>query len=793
MSYDYRLMNPVEESIMQIEVDSTLFFAPLRSSGGMFESNARWSFDFVRYSARGFCSRYATLTVNGVDLSRIITDDYQLVGQLYSFRALHSILSSSHISDYGASSAAQSDEFSLRATSATARTRMQIAYTEQNYRIKAALNSTGQIGSNWYYRLAAERRWGRDRFVEGVFSDIWRLGLSLDRTFANNSAISISLLAAPEQKGLRQACVAETFELTGDNYYNPSWGLWNGKVRNSRVRRSFVPLTVVTFDARAGAHTSMSISVAARHGKRSVSGLAWFDATNPSPDYYTSLPSYFDSEDIRQSVAQAWEQRDKRITQVDWNELCIRNRLSSASCIYLVQERVEQITDLNAAANFRTTGSERFEFDYGVQLRQSNKRQFKLATDLLGGSGFADVDQYLIDDEYFGQKTANNTLQPDRRIVCGDRFGYDYSILEHGGHAYGVIRYRQGRGSVDIGATVGTLTMQRAGHYRKELFGDNSFGRSAKIRFAPYSFKLTADYALSVRNRIGLTLNGQTIAPNHEDVFLSPESNNLTVQGIVPEKILSAQVDWNIYLGPVEAEVSAYFLRSNNRSTIRSYWDDVASEYCQMIIGSMDRTAAGVELGARIDLLPRVQMLLLASASRYRYADDACYRLLRNNDAEAIVTDGVVMLNGFAADLSPERIASCRFSYSEPFGWQLSLSANYAARRYVEPNPTRRTARVAALASSPEHLTAMMQQERLPDAFTLDLHVARAFTVRQSSFYVSLSVNNLLDNRSIVYYGYEQMRLRRSGVKPAVNYMPMESKYTYSYPRNIYLSISYSF
>ena len=39
----------------------------------------------------------------------------------------------------------------------------------------------------------------------------------------------------------------EAYVLTGNNLYNPYWGPFQGKVRNSRVRRDFAPLAAVNF------------------------------------------------------------------------------------------------------------------------------------------------------------------------------------------------------------------------------------------------------------------------------------------------------------------------------------------------------------------------------------------------------------------------------------------------------------------------------------------------------------------------------------------------------------------
>ena len=55
------------------------------------------------------------------------------------------------------------------------------------------------------------------------------------------------------------------------------------------------------------------------------------------------------------------------------------------------------------------------------------------------------------------------------------------------------------------------------------------------------------------------------------------------------------------------------------------------------------------------------------------------------------------------------------------------------------------------------------------------------------------SVQNLLGLRDQLFSGYESMRVPRIPVGDGYVYRPMDSRYTYAYPRTFYLAAFFSF
>ena len=54
-------------------------------------------------------------------------------------------------------------------------------------------------------------------------------------------------------------------------------------------------------------------------------------------------------------------------------------------------------------------------------------------------------------------------------------------------------------------------------------------------------------------------------------------------------------------------------------------------------------------------------------------------------------------------------------------------------------------------------------------------------------------LRNLLGDADTVYSGYESLRVRRIRSGDALYFAPHATRYTYSYPRSFYLTVSYKF
>ena len=169
-------------------------------------------------------------------------------------------------------------------------------------------------------------------------------------------------------------------------------------------------------------------------------------------------------------------------------------------------------------------------------------------------------------------------------------------------------------------------------------------------------------------------------------------------------------------------------------------------------------------------------------------------------------------MRGLSIGNTPQIVSTLGLSYYKR-GWWASINANYAGLRYIEPSAVMRTYRVLATANSPERLDELKSQERLKDAFTIDISLSKTLYLNRiskkiystnatprfedkhprSRLIFRFGVRNLLGSRDIVYNGYESSRLQRYKIADSYVYTRQASRYMYAYPRTFYASATFAF
>ena len=115
-------------------------------------------------------------------------------------------------------------------------------------------------------------------------------------------------------------------------------------------------------------------------------------------------------------MREAWESRDPDVTQVNWDELYYVNRHGTATpASYAVGGAVtaNRCFQFVSSFEYRMSGLNRLRG--GVQIRNDRTSRYQRLEDLLGGDYLLNVDSYLIDDEYYGDKIQNDLQHPNRR------------------------------------------------------------------------------------------------------------------------------------------------------------------------------------------------------------------------------------------------------------------------------------------------------------------------------------------------------------------------------------------
>lgn len=768
-----------------VRSDTTLFYRAVQSPDDLYARIADYRLSFTAQSRRGVPGYVRTMFLHGMDLNRV-------------YEASLRMLELSEIPLVGTAAEANvyrgGDLFDLFDGSIRPRSRLSLRFTDRNYRAGVRFSYACRPGREWELSAGVEARTGRDMHIQGVFTQALTVAVRAGKTWSGGWRLGLVASLPVSLRGVRTSSTEETFTLTGDPYYNPGWGYQNGRIRNSHVRRECLPMVAVVLGAEPSTSTSLTAAIGLETGVRRYSSLEWFDARTPVPDDYRSLPSYFSDPQVAAIVADRWRSEDARYTQIDWDELYAQNRMRNDDPAFVLADRVERVTGVRFTVKGRTDAGPGLAFHYGLRLRFDRSRNYKEVRDLLGGGGLNDIDYYLIDGDTYRNSLRNDLRHPDRRVGEGGRYGYDYALVSYAAGVFGTLEFHSDRFRFVAGLRVDDFTLRRRGYYEKELFpGEGSFGRSRSISLTPYVLSISAGWAFTPSQYLQLGVTRSAEAPEAADLFLQPQYNNRTVDDPAALRRWDAALDYRFSGRRVRLQLTAFASLSRGEIQTRSHFDDLASQFCDRVVSGIGLLCYGIEGAADIRFSYRWQLSLAAAGARYRYADNPVVCLYADADNTLIDAGSQSYMNGCTQGGAPQLTGTAGFSYFGR-GWGFRLSASYAGFRYAEPDPLRRTARVAVQsAESPEAFRIFMEQERLSDAFTLDASVWKSFRFGSSRLTASLSACNLLNDTAAAYHAYESPRIRRIRSGSMTYYRPFDNRLTYAYGRSFFLSVSYEF
>ena len=784
--YFYNNSSPDEQS-REIVSDMSLFLRPIGGRGALFRSMSEFNFSAVKYNRRGYEQGLTRDFWGSIDFSGLVSRSTDF-GFLSILRRGDFVQADNLALSFGLNAATNEYPWEVRSVVQPGARASVFAYNRRG-RLGGRFSVAGEgAGGKAYYGIAAGHRWGRDPNVGGVFAQEPWLFTGLDLQITDDHHISLLFGATATSNGMRSYATREAFELTGDNLYNPSWGWYDGRERSAKTIETLRAYPLITYAGRLTYATNITISAYYGLGIQRRGGLAWFNAQTPWPDYYRYMPGYEPS-----NPARGWLDGDPRITQIFWEQLVEQNLNRPEQAAYVLADGVERNANFQIAATATTVLEKNLTLTYGVRHNDDGRKYYREVRNMLGANPMPDVDQYLLDDDIFGNYHLNDVRNPTRLVGEGDRFGYNYRLRAVKTDLFAAIRYKDGRLQGTAALEVGQGSLQREGLYEKEIFpGSGSYGHSGKFSFNPYTARISVRYAFSARHFLGASALAAETMPYAGTVFMNPDYANYTIARPQTVRILSANADYMLTLDRFALNVSAFTTRTSGESAIYRYWDDIEATFADMSLEGVEKLYYGAEIAAQIDLSPQFTFNFATSVGRYTYDSDPHATIVNDATQHTMLAGSRSRLKGYNLATSPQRAVTGELRYA-PWGWITSFTASYMGGRYVDVSPLRRMERAYGLAESPEKHREFVDQERLGNAFVMNFFLLRSFPIRRGTLTVTASVNNLLGDTGIIYNGYEQMRIVKNGTAPNHNWKPFPSKYLYGYGRTWYLSLSYSF
>ncbi|HEY6144227.1 MAG TPA: carboxypeptidase-like regulatory domain-containing protein [Flavobacterium sp.] len=785
----------------------------LQSTKDAFLQAAAYNFGQARFSVRGIDNEYSSILINGISMNRISDGrpQYSNWGGLNDATRNQEFTNGSSPSDYTFGGIGGTQYISTRASVYRPGTRISFLGTNTNYSYRAmATYASGMNKKGWAYAFSGGRRWAQEGFFDGTDYDANSLFASVEKRINDQHSLNFTTIYAQNRRGKNSPNTQEVTDLTNFKY-NSYWGNQEGEKRNSRVKDVEEPIFTLSHYWKLNPKTRLHTNLSYQFGKIGNSRIDYQKADNPDPTYYKKLPSYYTTlytytDDIATyspdyAGAETAKNNFLANPQLNWAEMYRINTENSAngSRYVLYEDRTD---DKTAIANTILSSqlADNIVMNAGGSFTQSKSSNFQNVLDLLGGNYYEDIDTFGTTEDQ-QQPDLNH---PNRTVVEGDKFGYNYDINATKIDAFTQFKFTYDKVDFYLGQSFARSSYQREGLYKNGYYPENSFGKSEKKSFDNFGFKGGVTYKLSGQHYFDFNGVYMSKAPNSKDVFPNARISNTITDNITNEIIRSVDASYILRMSTLKVRFTAYFNETENTTDITFYYADNISvgngEFVSEVVSGQNKRNKGIEVGLEYQITSTLKATAVAAYGEYTYTNNPNLSIHADGVTEDIFK-GKTNMEGYRQAGMPQQGYSAGLEYRDPKFWWLGVNANYLSNNYLDVAPLLRTAQFISNSDGDnfpydsELAANYLAQEKF-DAFTLvNLMGGKSWRIKAKTLGLFANINNVFD---IQYKtgGFEQARnatyseLYKDHQGPTRSFGP---KYFYGYGRTFMLNIYLNF
>ena len=773
-----------------------------------FYQASSYTFSTARFRIRGYESNKTETYINAIPFNDGVrfAFNYSMTGGMNQAFRNKTIGMGLEDNSYGFGGIGGANNIKTFAADYAPGTRLSLAYTNGNYRWRAMVtHATGLNKHGWAMTVSAVARYADEGVYPGSFYNSVGYFLALQKVFNLKHSLTLTTFGAPTKRAANSAVFEEACQLVGSNMYSPDWGWQEGKKRNSKVVESFDPTAILNWIWKPNESTSLNTGFAYHKSFYSKAALNWHNAADPRPDYYRYLPSYYTNEDVKDFYTDLWTS-ESDMTQIQWDKLYQTNYLNNQiadqtgvenGSTYMLEKRHSNQSSFTLATVLNKRFTHQLTMQTGANANYTVSSYYKTVKDLLGGRFWLDVDQYSERDFPDNPDMAQNDMEnPNRKVLKGERFGYDYDILTFKAELWHQWVLNLAKWEMFASVKGNYFQFQRDGHMRNGRAPENSYGKGEMHRFWTYGAKAGITYKLDGRNSFTGHVFYGTEAPRPYDAYISSRTKDDVIE-LKVEKIFSADLSYAMSYRNFKGIVTAFYTDQRDNVERNAFYDDVHSTFMNYALTGVHKQYKGVEVGLSYKLSPSLTVSGAANIARYQYKNRPIGTRSYENGSEADVTNVVYLKNFYVAG-TPQECYSLAFNWAGPKNWYVELNGAWMNRSYVSISPTRHEVinDLYLSAESEEHLQQIIkdlsQQEKLNEALIINASIGHVIYInRSASFNINLNLNNILDNKNIQTGGYQQGRTDTKDITNTANKFP--NKYYYAQGFKLFLNLGLKF
>jgi len=783
-------------------VSATNVSGLLQASKDTFLNAAAFDFSTTFFRPRGLDNANGKVLINGIEMNKQFNGRPQwgVWGGLNDVQRNRAFTMGLKANDYTFGGLAGTTNMVMRASKFRKSGRVSFAAANRSYkgRIMASYHS-GVSKKGWAYSFLVSKRFGNEGFIDGTLYDANSFFASVEKIINENHSLNFTSFYTPNQRGRSTAITQEVKNLRGIRY-NPNWGYQNGEFRNSRVRNIREPVCMLNhywkINKKMNLNTNASYQTGSIGNTRVDNGgthLIEFNGQeaylgggkNPLGNYYQRLPSYFlqDPNPTEGDFQNAYLAGQELVTngQLDWESLYRANAISvstGGNSIYAIQE--DRIDDTQFTVNtiFYAQIADKILFNANINYRNLKSENFSELKDLLGGTGFLDVDFFAEGED--GEVTievgdiAQTDLRNRNRIAKeGDRYKYNYEINSEVLSGFAQTQFKYNRIDFYIGASVSNTNYQRNGLFENGNYpGNESFGKGEKQSFTNYGIKAGATYKVTGKHLIDLNLGYLSKAPTIRNTFTNARQNNAITIGLESEKIQNVDIGYIFRSAIVKARITGFYSNFKGGSDLDFYFTENISglgleqdAFIQEVMTNVEKQYIGGELGIEAQVTPTIKLKGAASMGQYTYSNSPNL-YITSDDLKGPVSfgNGTTKLKNYHVAGGPERAYQLGIEYRDPKFWWVGLTTNYYSNAYLDINNLARSDNFSSDFDGqpfnnydPGVAKELLKQEKFDDYFLVNITGGKSWKIKQYYIGFFVSINNALD-QEYVTGGFEQGR-----------------------------------
>lgn len=792
------------------------------SNHNVYANDVGYRFSAARFKYRALGGRYNEMFINGNPVNDVERGEFNFayVGGLNNQTRNADHVLPFEDNNFGMTALGGSNNYNFRPSSMPTGHRFSLSGANRAYTVRAMYSYNSGVSKNgWIFSGGLTYRWAsmETANVEGTFYNALSYYLGIEKIINEKHSISLVTWGNPTERATQAGSTDEMYWIANNPYYNPMWGYQDGKKRSSSIAKTFAPSALLTWDFKISNKTKLVTSLLGKYSMYSKSSLDYSNSTNPRPDYYSLMPSYYydvwgTGGDTGATALANWRAAYdylsvKENRQLNWDKLYYANKsasLQGADAMYWLRAYHDDQLAFSLSSNLNHKLNATDEISLGLNVSTTKGMHYQTLEDLLGATSFHNINNYAVGTySETGDEVQYDLNNPNQVVNKGDKYAYDYNIIVNKATLWATYATSFMNASrAFLSARITGTSMQRDGKMRNGLFANNSYGKSGTAYFLDGGAKVGLNFNLGKGNNILLGMHLESKAPTARTAFLAPQMNNEFVQNLKPETNLGFELGYTLTTSWLQASLNGYFNQLHDVTEYSMAYNDIDHSFTYISLTGIQKEYYGVELGLNFKVTDWLNVKALGTISEAKYTNNSNVVYMRSDGQKG--SDGsyfykdVCLNKDMREGGTPLTAASIDLSYHNS-GWFIDLIGNWYDRIYLYYSPIIRYESDFPDLNNDgvrEIPNGALDQAKGKGGFMLDASIGKSMFLKKGrSISINLMLSNILNNRKICTGGMEQNRkdLDENGDAIRTYNFKNNPRKFYAFGINGMLNITYKF